>query len=277
MSSGQLVAPDAGAQGRTAATQVPVQRTSPRATRPRGALASCRPPVLGHSPLPESTKRGQPAPHTPHPLGTWNPRDTAPACASLLDPIRTCRGHSRPHVSVPAAADQLPPGPSTAPPANRAPGCDSEADAAPVPRGNRFANSERSRMPAFGEKLGLRNLRTPGQPARQFCPSNVSWGERGRADLRLSVDWQTELVAGAPTGGSTHERPARRGRRSVRLSGRAPRCRRCRKDRGVAPPCDSRGFDPASPGPPPDITQSRPQDVSTSLCCFLNHRSQLVP
>lgn len=151
----------------------------PRATRPRGALASCRPPVLEHSPLPESTKRGQPAPHAPHPPGTWNPRDTAPACASLLDPIRTCRGHSRPHVSVPVAADQLPPGPSTAPPANRAPGCDSEADAAPVPRGNRFANSERGRMPASGEKLGLRNLRTPGQPARQSAPQTCPGGNGG--------------------------------------------------------------------------------------------------
>lgn len=27
-----------------------------------------------------------------HPVGTWNPRDTAPACVSLPDLFRTCRG-----------------------------------------------------------------------------------------------------------------------------------------------------------------------------------------
>lgn len=173
------------------------------------------------------------------------------------------------------AADQPPPGPSTAPPANRAPGCDSEADTTPSLTGTASprANAAGHRLLGKGSAYG-----TPGSPTGQpskSAPQTRVLGGQGRAGLRLAVDWQTELVAGAATRGSTHarnqakptvaaqpRRTRREGSQDVALHSQAGRT-------GAWHRLVTRR--PASRRHPVS-----PKSRLHVPCCSLNHRSQLV-
>lgn len=148
------------------------------------------------------------------------------------------------------AADQPPPGPSTAPPANRAPGCDSET----VPHGNRFAESKCGRTPASGERLGLWNSGKPDRPAQQVCPSNTC--PRGTGACRPPAGCG---LANGTGGRGGHERQHPRTKPSQADSGSPAAQDAARgfpgrraafaggKDRRVAPPRDSPARLPASP------------------------------